>query len=500
MARTRRKSDRKRRSKGRTSSQAAAVVAKQLHATKENRVDRQRSNSFDLDGVPANADQFDGKDDAETALDIVIGFDFGTSCTKIILHDPVRQTAFAVPFGGLAHDSLEYILSTRLFVAVDGVCSLEPVEGASARTDLKVNLMEKPAGLGAMVPSEAVAAAAAYLALALRHTRRWFIATKEAVFGRIPLNWQLNIGLPAAIADDETLQEAFWTAGRAAWAVSKCEGAVTTAAAEREVERIRSAAGGNGELDGVVDLRPEVVAEIYGYIQSVGRQQRLHILVDVGASTLDICSFNSLAKGADNYTPVFTADVQRLGARELHLARITGGRKVVDDWIEESIPGGSMIGTIPDNIDAYTAHGVDILAGVQVAEESFGARCRNMLGLTYECLRPKFPPPDETLSKQLPVFICGGGRNMRLYRAVVENFGEWHRKSVSPLGGVTLFPLPKPEALTDEIEEDTYHRLAVAWGLSQRDFDIGTYKLPSAIPEPPAPNKRDYEEKYIPNP
>ena len=500
MARTKRKSDRKRRSKGRTLWQAMAGVVNEPHPTKENQVDRQRNNSFNLDSVPANVDQFDGKDDAETALDIVIGFDFGTSCTKIILHDPVGQTAFAVPFGELAHDSLEYLLPTRLFVAGDDACCLEPVEGASARTDLKVNLMEKPAEPGATIPAETVAVAAAYLALALRHTRRWFIATKETVFGRIPLNWELNIGLPAATAADQTLREAFWTAGRAAWAVSKCEGAVTIAAAEREVERIRSTVGGNGALHQMVNLRPEVIAEIHGYIQSVGRQQRLHLLVDVGASTLDICSFNVVPEDAGDYIPVFTADVERLGARELHLERIAGSKKAIDDCVEESIPGGGTIGEIPDDLNAYAADREDILGRVQAAEEKFSEECQGMLGRTIVYLKRDRFPNREAWSRRLPVFICGGARDMRLYRDMVDKLGEWLRKFVSPSGGVDLFPLPRPEALKDQIEEETYHRLAVAWGLSQQDFNIGKYALPGEIPDASQPRQIDWEKNFIEEP
>ena len=48
--------------------------------------------------------------------DIVIGFDFGTSCTKVILRSPYHYggRAFAVPFAEAAHNSSPHLLPSVL--------------------------------------------------------------------------------------------------------------------------------------------------------------------------------------------------------------------------------------------------------------------------------------------------------------------------------------------------------------------------------------------------
>ena len=453
-----------------------------------------------IDNVPEHTDQFDGTDDTDAPLDVVVGFDFGTSCTKIILHAPAPELAFAVPFGNLAHDSLQYLLPTHLFVARDGLCSLEPMEGASLLTDIKVGLMDKPEVLahtvsGPTSQASAVTAATAYLALALRYARRWFIATKEGTFGKLPLIWAFNIGLPAAIDDNEKLREAYRTAGQAAWAVSKCEGPVTIEAVEREIKRRRSIGSENGELDVEFDAIPEVVAEVVGYARSTARREGLHFLMDVGASTLDICSFNLRKIQDSDYFPIFTADVDRLGARRLHFARIAGGKEAIEICAANVVGEPDPLGTIPDDLTGYIARQDEILRGSQEAENVFKDKCQKMLGrMVGDVKMNRFSNPD-TWSAPLPVFICGGAGDMRLYEEVVDAIDKWLQKHVHSECGFTRIPLTRPEALADEVEEEVYRRLAVAWGLSQLRYNIGDYNRPSEIDDAPSPQRFDWESR-----
>ncbi len=78
---------------------------------------------------------------------MIIGLDFGTSSTKVIIHVPrfTGNPAYAVPFGPFALSSLEYLLPTRLFVGDNGSCQLGKGEGDwSAVTGLKSALMVGP--------------------------------------------------------------------------------------------------------------------------------------------------------------------------------------------------------------------------------------------------------------------------------------------------------------------------------------------------------------------
>src|SRR3972149_12205112 len=52
--------------------------------------------------------------------DIIIGFDFGTSTTKVVIRDPFASRSFAIPFLGQNNlNSNSYLLPTRLSINDD---------------------------------------------------------------------------------------------------------------------------------------------------------------------------------------------------------------------------------------------------------------------------------------------------------------------------------------------------------------------------------------------
>ena len=82
----------------------------------------------------------DGNVNAES--DIVIGFDFGTSSSKIVIRDSGMQTAYAVPFGSLACSGNGYLIPTIIFISDNGELSLSAGEHSYA--NLKIHLMNNP--------------------------------------------------------------------------------------------------------------------------------------------------------------------------------------------------------------------------------------------------------------------------------------------------------------------------------------------------------------------
>ena len=81
---------------------------------------------------------------------------------------------------------------------------------------------------------------------------------------------------------------------------------------------------------------------------------------------------------------------------------------------------------------------------------------------------------------------------MQMYQDVVSDAGEWLQKWIRGSDGVRRIQLPKQDSLDAEIDDKSYHRLAVAWGLSQASFNIGQYERPSEIDdiEPPSVRKK----------
>lgn len=405
--------------------------------------------------VAENEYQFQHDDQSQT-LDLVLGVDLGTSFTKVVVNIPyyAGNPAFAVPFGEFADKSLKYLLPTRLFIGRDGLCSLASIS-ESPVTDIKLRLMETPnkeieSASGPFCEVSSTTVAVAYLALVLRYVRCWFIANHRKAFGKFYLNWSCNLGLPAAIDDDAELRSTFCTVHKAAWLASRQLGPVTIDGTRGAIENITCP---KYEPEVEFALIPEVIAEVTGYAISPFRNEGLHLLVDIGASTLDVCSF-ILKRKDDDHVSILTADVKLLGAERLHWAKVDGAK----------------------------------------AESRFKEDCKKVLRRTIADLRKDRYPQSNRWKSTLPVFLCGGGSTMQVYQSVVNHVGEWLQKWIPSSYGIRKLSLPKPESLDAELDDKSYHRIAVAWGLSRESFNIGTYSRPSEIGDvEPLPVRKKHE-------
>ena len=405
------------------------------------------SNLWRVSMISENEHQFQHNDRSQP-LDVIVGVDIGTSFTKVVVNVPfyAGEPAFAVPFGELADESLKYLIPTQLFIDEDRRCSLAYTPGASFLKDIKLGLMNEPnkginSASGPPCDASSITVSVAYLALVLRYVRRWFIADKRNVFGEYYLEWSCNLGLPADVDDNEKLRDAFCISHKAAWLASRRPGPITVDDAQEAIDDVMFARYESEEMPVDSELRPEVIAEVAGYANSPLRNEGLHLLVDIGASTLDVCSFNLGPRQheGDDRVPILTAHLELLGVEILRQRRGTE------------------------------------------AERRFRNDCKQVLTRTIGDLRRKRDPWSRCWNSTLPVFLCGGGSVMRAYQDVVSDAGEWLQRWIRSSDGIRQIQLPKPNSLDAEIDDKSYHRLAVAWGLSQASFKIGKYERPSEI-------------------
>ena len=286
-----------------------------------------------------SATQFPGRQ--SDTVDLVIGLDFGTSSTKVVVRSPfVRSRAVAVSWP-IGNGDRGYLLPTLLYQARQGQFSLDASERGKGQGDLKVNLMDHPRDVTAR------AQAAAYLGLTLRTARRRFLATQRKYYGSFRIRWALNLGIPSAGYDDEECRGAFRAVAQTAWALSlrpdlPMEGGAVAAL---------GAAGRDSAVQ--IDVVPEIAAEVVGYARSRHRREGLHVMVDVGASTVDICGFVLHARDGDDRYELLTALVERLGVRELHLRRM-GAIKAAGVRLRPSVPVSlDSFAAIPDSASGY---------------------------------------------------------------------------------------------------------------------------------------------------
>lgn len=439
--------------------------------------------------APAVADpatQFAGA--TGDVIDLVVGLDFGTSCTKAVVRSPFafRARATAVRWRSGTAES-PYLLPTVLYETNAGF-ELDPSDATrETHTSLKVALMNNPRSRDARVR------AAVYLGLALRSARRWFLHSERDAYGDAHLRWAVNLGIPSAGYDDEPVREAFRAVAGAAWQLSLRQAPPTfdeAADAVSEAEKQTHA----GEPINVV---PEIAAEVAGYARSKHRREGLHVMFDVGASTIDICGFvlhSDEPQNGDRYS-LLTALVQRLGLHELHSRR----RRVVEDADERLCPGAATVpspmGAIPDAGRSYVDDPEQSLRAVlDGVDRTYTNECKAAILTVLVDLRQRRDPNAPLWTSGLPVFVGGGGGRFGLVKKALDS-SHWYLVEHVVKQGINQRRLPELAlSNSDDVPEDMTGRLDVAFGLSLERFDIGEIVPPHRIedvPEMPVRPKRD---------
>jgi len=132
--------------------------------------------------------------------DIVVGLDFGTSCTKVMLQDSALRIAYPVDFSSWGYEPNPYLVPTQLRILEDGSFSLN--RGTLVAEHLKINLMENPQKEQLIPLSEStpnrltyIALVSAYIALVLQLSRGWFLTNYGKQYRDIRLVWQINAGM-----------------------------------------------------------------------------------------------------------------------------------------------------------------------------------------------------------------------------------------------------------------------------------------------------------------
>ena len=82
------------------------------------------------------------------------------------------------------------------------------------------------------------------------------------------------------------------------------------------------------DLSGV-EVFPEIAALVVGYARLRRRREGLHVMVNVGPSTIDVCGFGLRDHDGDDRYSLYTVLVERIGIRESHRQRMPSwGRRL----------------------------------------------------------------------------------------------------------------------------------------------------------------------------
>ena len=399
-------------------------------------------------------------DEGAGVRDVVLGLDFGTSSTKVVVGDRTVSQAYAVPFrDAVGIDA--FLLPSRLYEAVGGY-SLHG--GTVALTDLKLSLMASPDD---PVCQQRVVA---YLALAIREVRGWLFTAHVETYSKRLIRWSLALGQPSDHATTGALTQLFDRLAKVAWALAGSEGEITKGLCSKSLRKAVHGGARDAEQDLEVIVMPEIAAQIFGFVSSDRfdvNARNIFLIVDVGAGTVDSCLFRAVPeRGGSWLSEVYTSAVEPNGVMNLHRHRVA--------WWQRELAGSPQgdglcrefetikLATeqqshIPDSFRDYLKGVTTVFSGKAVGPDTdfFGDQfITQVRGRTlWRTFKNKLLF-EQDLS-DVPFFLCGGGSRLRFYRDC--------REALRPAPGFTW--------LSAQMRELAIPKNLRAEGLSLRDFD-----------------------------
>lgn len=251
----------------------------------------------------------------------IVGFDLGTSSLKLAIRqpyqadDPIAAQVAPVELRSGLHPNLWQ--AVLWFDPTSEHFSLLPSPGALPLGGFKTGIIGGHGGARVLeeVPVTRAEACAAFVAMQLAHCLGWYSEARP--LGNVGGDHFLgiNIGIPVAAHDDKRTFENFARVVRAAFELAPFAGELSLTDVRSVCRRVTPA------LPAGVQFVPELVAAISGYAVEPTARAGAHLLVDVGASTLDIVAFNLIERAR---VSVFNAGVELLGAGALEVARNCG--------------------------------------------------------------------------------------------------------------------------------------------------------------------------------
>lgn len=428
----------------------------------------------------------------ESARELVMGLDFGTSATKVVVADRSLKVGFAVPLVesvGLA----SYILPSAVVEMADGTYALSG-EG-KRHADLKLAML-------ANISDEvACSKVCAFLALVIRSVRAWLYESKRDQYLKADILWTLALGQPLDPEGAAKYQDHFEHLALVAWALAGRQGAVSVSNA-LETWECRNELNLADELE--VRVMAELSAQIHGFVSSSNfdpRYRNIYLMVDVGAGTVDASLFrvHKEGGGAVGFS-LFTHSVRPLGAANLHRHRLDWWILRIQLLMQQGIGGLGEAGLsrlslllaglekqrVPTEFrGAYPASYRDYVNGLSVSfsggakspDEEFNALVLNQVAgqVLYGAWKQQLLEQDDV--RGMPFFLCGGGARHQFYsrlKSELQHTPNCTWLSASP----RALTLPK-DINAPGVSVADYDRLSVAYGLSQ--LNPGSFKRVSAL-------------------
>lgn len=383
-----------------------------------------------------------------------IGVDFGTAFTKVAIRagvDLVPVDWFAVT--GDESPTGRYVMPGFVVRVPDGEYCWRRLTESDVRGNLKLSVIEMAGS------DECPAATLAYLALVIRYARAFLYRHPEVGRKLVTrsLRWELNVGCPTEPHEKLEVVRLFGRITRTAWRL-----ATGDSLRESDIAAAWMADEAAIGLETEPGVVPEFVAQIAGYLGSPQVAGGLHALIDVGAATLDVATFNVvLGNDLDSSPriPIFFSAVRPLGTHYLYHNRHS--RLDLDLEWDDASP--------VEPADGFAKRYGKRSGEVDAVDADFVSRVANCIAGVIDGTRTntRGDPRSPAWREGLPIFVTGGGSGCDLYRRAIDAVQiEMKRRS----GSSSRFRFIEMDPLGAKVPQlgvGTGGRLTVAIGLTQ---------------------------------
>lgn len=403
-------------------------------------------------------------------VDLVLGIDFGTSCTKVVIGDPGwKNDCFAVSFNSNGKGLSGWLYPTRF----------------QSEANLKMRLMDNPGSL----PMRDIVAC--YLAEVIKHSRLWFTNHGPSAYVQRPCNWSLNLGFAGKKTTGSPLAEAYRAMADIAVKLASLPGESTPEIAAKL--RLGTVNVDNPIIPSSrIHLYPEIAAQLAGYVNSPHVKRGNLLLIDVGAGTLDVSTIILHASNEEDVVSFHVCEVESLGALRLFQERSNALTEIQPGSVAEKLEDfQDGLRPIPDTLEAmlsrnsrrsqalaeaFASVSNDFASEVVRIPMSCLSRFKNVQQEAHEN-GTAFDPWGKTLR----YFLTGGGSRSAFYRRQIAADGplehefaritRWHHereRRKAARQGLLLEEMPRPDNLKNFPPSLAIHfdRLSVAYGLA----------------------------------
>lgn len=427
----------------------------------------------------------------QSVADLTIGFDLGTSCSKVAVGDSILGSQHGVPFNMRAHGVAKYLFPTRFYEGADGI-SLSSGPKAILASNLKLRLIEAVEKQSDTSGPETDLAI--YVALVLKHTFAWYEQHRAGDHRARARCWWLSFGFPAKRVDNNPrLHKAYQRfVGAAMQAVNLGEH-ITRGLVQRCFGRtpLDEDSGRVLSLDRV-NFYPEIAAQLAGYVYSRYRITGPLMLIDVGAGTLDISTLILHQNAHEEVCSFHFCEVAQLGAfrlyEQIHHALAAVSPAAVDTLV--SI-GSDQDWRVPESAGEYL-RAVSVVtnpmkAAFHSAREVFALKCLEKTLSNFSAFKQFLDQPfrdadqrPRAFRQNVNIILSGGGSRAIFYRklfperleetVVKSGLTSWKldpgRRKIDGQGFYSRHLMKPDKFIVSGVEPDDFDRLSVAHGLS----------------------------------